>query len=171
MKPLLFRVPKTESESFRVQIDDLPHFYDTLHFHPEWQITLILTSNVCSLWAITLIDLCLLMSICWVVICRMFSEMMLNIMKKNEALKASSVSIYFRKDLLGSDFYKISETAHLNELLEEASRGIRIRNLQNSDLTNKIIAISQKQNFERLMAFLDLLNDISIAPNKEFYQA
>ena len=39
MKVLPFKIPKTEKESFRVQIDDAPYLYDTLHKHAEIQIT------------------------------------------------------------------------------------------------------------------------------------
>ena len=45
MKPLPFNIPKTVNESFRVQEDKLPHFYDVLHCHPEIQLTLIVRSE------------------------------------------------------------------------------------------------------------------------------
>src|SRR6478609_2004179 len=45
MKILPFKIPKTTQESFRVQEDHVPHFYDHLHQHPETQLTLILSSE------------------------------------------------------------------------------------------------------------------------------
>ena len=45
MKVLPFKIPKTETESFRVQVDESPYFYDTLHKHDEIQITLIVKSE------------------------------------------------------------------------------------------------------------------------------
>ena len=42
MKALLFRVPTVDDRSFRVQVDEGAHFYERLHFHPEFQLTLIL---------------------------------------------------------------------------------------------------------------------------------
>src|SRR6478735_12660616 len=45
MKILPFKIPKTNQESFRLQEDDQPHFYDHLHQHPETQLTLILSSE------------------------------------------------------------------------------------------------------------------------------
>ncbi len=41
MKPLPFKLPKTEATSFRIQVDEGNHFYDRLHYHPEWQLTAI----------------------------------------------------------------------------------------------------------------------------------
>ena len=45
MKVLPFKIPKTKRESFRVQIDDMTYFYDTLHNHAEIQITLLVKSE------------------------------------------------------------------------------------------------------------------------------
>ncbi|UFH56194.1 hypothetical protein [Spirosoma sp. KNUC1025] len=45
MRPLLFKVPAVDDRSFRVEQDDLPHFYGQLHFHPEIQLTLIQQGN------------------------------------------------------------------------------------------------------------------------------
>ncbi len=42
MKALSFKIPKLEEESIKLQEDKLNHFYDLLHFHPEYQITLII---------------------------------------------------------------------------------------------------------------------------------
>lgn len=39
MKVLSFKIPKSENELVRHQADDLPHFYDRLHQHPEVQLT------------------------------------------------------------------------------------------------------------------------------------
>lgn len=42
IKPRFFQIPKTGRESFRYQWDQLPHFYDRYHFHPEIQIVSII---------------------------------------------------------------------------------------------------------------------------------
>jgi len=41
MKPIPFKIPKTQDSSFHVQVDEAEDFYDRLHEHPEWQITAI----------------------------------------------------------------------------------------------------------------------------------
>lgn len=41
MKVLPFRIPKPENEFVRHQVDDVVHFYDKLHQHPEVQLTVI----------------------------------------------------------------------------------------------------------------------------------
>lgn len=166
MKPLLFRIPKTETESFKVQVDDLPHFYDTLHFHPEWQITLILESNGTQFVGDNVerfqpFDIYFLGS-------------NLPHVFRNDAeyytdnLRAYSISVYFRGDLLGENFFDIPETQHLKALLSEASRGIRIRNNEENALTNLIKSITSNQGFDKLLSFLQILNEIDIAPNKEY---
>lgn len=166
MKPLLFRIPKTETESFRVQVDDLPYFYDTLHFHPEWQITLMLEStgtqfvgdNVARFQPFDIY----------------FLGSNLPHVFRNDAeyyaqsMRAYSVSIYFRGDILGENFLDIPETHHLKTLLTEASRGFRIRNKEANALTTLVESIIHKNGFEKLLTFLEILNAISASPDKEF---
>ncbi|MBA4849102.1 AraC family transcriptional regulator [Emticicia sp. BO119] len=166
MKPLLFRIPKTETESFRVQVDDLPHFYDTLHFHPEWQITLILEGTGTQFVGDNVdrfqpYDMYFLGSNLPHVF-RSDAEYYTN------NLRAYSISIYFRGDILGENFFDIPETRHLKSLLNEASRGFRIRNKEANDLTVLIESIANKNGFEKLLTFLEILNALSISAEKEY---
>ena len=39
MKVLPFKVPVSEETSFRIQVDQMKHFYDKFHHHQELQIT------------------------------------------------------------------------------------------------------------------------------------
>ena len=165
LKSLLFRIPKTETESFRVQVDDLPYFYDTLHFHPEWQIMLILESAGTQFVGNNV---------------ERFQPFDVYFLRSNlphvfrndaeyyiESQGAYSVSVYFRGDLLGENFFDIPETQYLKELLIEASRGIRIRNNEANALSGLIKSIPNKQGFNKLLTFLQILNEIDISPNKE----
>jgi AraC-like DNA-binding protein len=40
-KIIPFKIPKSNKEFVRFQVDATKHFYDKLHQHPEWQLTLI----------------------------------------------------------------------------------------------------------------------------------
>ena len=41
-KIISFKIPKSHKEFVRFQVDEGKHFYDKLHQHPEWQLTIIL---------------------------------------------------------------------------------------------------------------------------------
>jgi mannose-6-phosphate isomerase-like protein (cupin superfamily) len=41
-KVISFKIPKSQKEFVRFQEDEGGYFYDKLHQHPEWQLTLIL---------------------------------------------------------------------------------------------------------------------------------
>ena len=41
-KVIPFKIPKSSKEFVRFQVDSARHFYDKLHQHPEWQLTVIL---------------------------------------------------------------------------------------------------------------------------------
>jgi AraC-like DNA-binding protein len=166
MKPLLFQIPKTETESFRVQVDDLPYFYDKLHFHPEWQITLVLQSSGTqfvgdSVERFQPFDVYFLGSN----LPHVFRN---DAEYYHENLRANAVSVYFRGDLMGENFFDIPETWHLKTLLAEASRGIRIRNNEPNALTDLIKSIANKQGFDKLLTFLQILNEIDVSTKKEF---
>ena len=141
-------------------MDDLPYFYDMLHFHPEWQITLILESTGTQFVGDNVerfqpFDVYFLGS-------NLPHVFRSDAEYYTENLKAYSVSVYFRRDLLGDNFFDIPETQHLRHLLTEASRGIRIRNNEANALTNLIKSIENKQGFEKLMIFLQILNPIPV---------
>src|SRR6218665_1950004 len=160
MKPLLFRIPKTETESFRVQIDDLPYFYDTLHFHPEWQITLMLEGTGTQFVGDNVerfqpYDIYFLGS-------NLPHVFRSDAEYYTDKLRAYSISIYFRGDILGENFFDIPETLHLKILLNEASRGFRIRNQEANELSALVESIIHKKGFEKLLTFLEILNALSV---------
>ena len=45
MIPIRFKVTKKEGASFHIQVNEMPYQYDQLHFHPEYQISLILKGS------------------------------------------------------------------------------------------------------------------------------
>lgn len=166
MKPVLFRIPKTETESFRVQVDKLPYFYDTLHFHPEWQITLMLEGTGTQFVGDNVerfqpYDIYFLGS-------NLPHVFRSDAEYYTDNLRAYSISIYFRGDILGEHFFDIPETLHLKSLLYEASRGFRIRNKEANELTTLIKSIVYKNGFEKLLTFLEILNALSASTGKKY---
>ena len=44
-KIISFQIPKSSREFVRYQEDRGPHFYDKLHQHPQWQLTVIVEGS------------------------------------------------------------------------------------------------------------------------------
>lgn len=162
MKPLLFKIPKTESEAFRVQVDDLPFFYDTIHYHPEIQLTLIQASSGTHFVGDAIgiyqpSDIYLLGSN----LPHVFRS------DKNGSENAKSVSVFFKADFLGETFFSIQETQNIRELLEKASRGIKIFAEYNKEIRQDIESLSSLNGFEKLLRFLKVLNQLAVSENSE----
>ncbi|WP_420150930.1 AraC family ligand binding domain-containing protein [Spirosoma sp.] len=127
MKPLLFKVPSIDDRSFRVEQDDLPHFYGKLHFHPEIQLTLIQQGEG-TLIAGDRIDRF-----------RRYDMLLLganlphvlrsdpDYFQPHSTLRSTLVSILFRPEPLEMSVLGLPETRHLKELLQESRQGVRFR--------------------------------------------
>lgn len=170
MKALYFRMPKTEVESFRVQIDKMPYFYDTLHYHPELQITLILESSG-TLFAgdgihrFQPLDV-LIMGSNLPHVLRNDQEYYLSTSTK----EAYAISVFLKKESLGRGFFDLPEMQAVKELWHQASRGIRIKHQAPNELTEQLKAIQQTQGIHRVMQLLAIFDSLINAGNetKEF---
>lgn len=166
MKPLLFRNLIAENESFHIQEDVLAHFYDFLHYHPELQLTVILKSSgqliigdkICSFEEG---DVFLLGS----GIPHVFRD------KKSDdefsdGKNVHAISIYFKSNSFGEDFFNLPENYLMKELLQKSSRGIKFNGKTKEQTLKNILNLKKKKDSELLIAFFDTLN--ILAKSKEF---
>lgn len=167
MKALLFRNPKTEKESFHVQVDRLPHFYDTLHYHPEVQVTLILEGTG-TLFIGDCIeqfgpgDL--------IVIGANLPHVMRNdqeYYEEGSGLMSHAISIYFRQEAFGDRFFELPETRHIREWIHKAARGVRLRHQLNAAVASDITRMPELENFERFRSLLSILHYLA---NNDSYE-
>lgn len=160
MKAVRFVIPKTGGTSFRFQIDRGPHFYDTIHYHPEHQITFFLKGEGTSFIGnhverfgpgdVYLIG----KNVPHVSRCdsRYYQE--------NPDLEAWSLSLFFKDETFGAPFFEIPEMAHIKRLLGQASMGIKAGGPDRDEIGQLISASEQAGGFERfqhLMTILDRL--------------
>src|SRR4051812_33793001 len=160
MKPLLFRNLIAENESFHIQEDELTHFYDFLHYHPEIQLTVILKSagqlivgdKICSFEEG---DVFLLGA----GIPHVFRD------KKNEdsidGKSVHAISIYFKSNSFGDDFFNLPENYLMKELLQKSSRGVKFKEKTKEQTLRNILNLKKKKDAELLIAFFDTLNVLS----------
>ncbi len=165
MKALSFKIPKLEEESIKLQEDKLNHFYDLLHFHPEYQITLIIKgegsftigestgkfekrnmfvvgSNVPHVFKSA----------------REYYE--------NQKLISHSLSIFFKEDSFGAEFFKLPETKHIGKMLYSFNRGIKIK--EDKKCSKYFFDVINSKGIDRIKNFLDLLNELSTFSKVKF---
>ncbi|MEZ5044474.1 MAG: AraC family transcriptional regulator [Saprospiraceae bacterium] len=156
MKPLPFKVPKSSSHSLRIQVDKQAYFYDRLHYHPEWQITLILRSEGTlfigdGIHRFGVGDIFMIGS-------------NLPHLFKNDALYygenspgAHSISLFFDEDSFGKGFFDLPELKEIKVMLGQANKGIYFSGIGDALAQNLIQGLEREKGFPLLLRFYALL--------------
>jgi AraC-like DNA-binding protein len=130
------------------------------HFHPEYELTLILKGKGMrfvnhNMEDYVIGDLVLLGSNlphCW---------------KTDDIIEgevnAHSIVIQFSKDFLGEQLFLKPEFSSILELLQRSASGIRFSEEIQHITKERMIALAEEENnFKQLMSFLEILHDLSI---------
>lgn len=129
------------------------------HFHPEYELTLILKGSGKRyvgnhLSSYTAGDLVLIGSNlphCW----KTDAE-------KNEPINAQSIVIQFSPDFLGNDFFSKQELSNISGLLKKSAFGIRFSEKTQQAISQKIVDLHlTENNFSRLIQLLEILNTLA----------
>ncbi len=75
-------------------------------------------------------------------------------------LKAEAIAVHFRRDFLGTDFFKVPEMRHISVLLDRAQRGIKFEHLD-ADIRYKINDLITLESYERTSEFIDVLHKLA----------
>ncbi|NBB23386.1 helix-turn-helix domain-containing protein [Runella sp. CRIBMP] len=167
MKALLFRVPTVDDRSFRVQVDHDKHFYQRLHFHPEFQLTLI-KEGTGTLVVGDRIDRFQPYDL--VLLGANVPHVMLNdvdYFQPDSQRQVMAYSFFFKESILGEIFITSPELMHIAELLREATHGVRIRFSGPNSLTDRLEKINELRPFEQLMLLLNTLDTLTLTPDCE----
>ena len=137
------------------------YFYDLLHYHPEFQLTLILkgTGNVLlgdyigrfSPGDVYLIGPNLPH------VFRCDNEYY----KPENELKVHRISVYFIDNTFGLSFFDLPENHGIRALLKESQRGLKVSGEKAGEIAESIISLSKSVGLLRLTSFLICLDKIS----------
>jgi AraC-like DNA-binding protein len=168
MKPLLFRNPMNNEESFYIQEDKLPHFYDILHYHPEFQLTLIIEgTGTCfigdKIGRFAPGDIFLIGAN----LPHVFRSAEAYYSKDSKVF-AHGISSYFKKESFGESFFDLPETHAIKDLLLRASRGLIIKGNTREIVRPGILGLVKQDGFQRLLSFLSILYSIATSTELEF---
>ncbi len=163
MKPVRFVIPKTSGTSFRVQYDRGSHFYDTIHYHPEYQITLIVKGDGTRFIGNSV---------------ERFKAGDVYLIGKNvphvfrsdtryyepgTLLESYGISFFVNTETLGEHFFDLPEMAPIKRLLELGAHGLVFKNEDRRALIHGIMKIPQFEDFARFQHILSLLNSMAHA--------
>ncbi|GAC1449234.1 MAG: AraC family transcriptional regulator [Chitinophagaceae bacterium] len=160
MKPSFEAVHARENTSFLVRKFEEKRFSAPYHFHPEYELTLILNgkgkryvgAHMNDFFSGDFVLLGANLPHCW---------------KTDDAAAtacSSSVVIQFQKDFLGKDFFLRPEMKSILQLLDKSSNGLQFTG-NTALLRQQVTAVLNEKNaFKKLSLFLDLLYELSTSP-------
>jgi AraC-like DNA-binding protein len=162
MKASLEQLENSTDGSFLFRQFNLPYFDAPYHFHPEFELTLILKSEgkrfvgnqVADFKEGDLVLLGPNVPHCW----------------KNEGIgpenSSRSIVVQFKEDFLGDKFFGSIETQPIKSLLDKAKSGVLISGKTRDRVAREMIFLQTVPPFQKLLGILDLLN--TVATSKDF---
>lgn len=73
---------------------------------------------------------------------------------------AEAIAIHFNRNFMGTEFLNAFEMKHINNLLEESKFGLKFSKLD-QEVKDKITDLKSLEGFDRLVQFLQILNDLA----------
>jgi AraC-like DNA-binding protein len=167
MKAKFEYIEPSPDSSFTFREFKVPCFDVPFHFHPEYELTLILSgegkrfvgNQIADFHPGDLVLLGADVSHCWLT--DKNSSIATNKTLPRPVINAHSVVIHFREDFLGKEFFQKPEFVHIRQLLLAAKSGIRICNGAAQHIAAQLLAMRQQTAFQRLMTLLHVLRDIA----------
>jgi len=167
MKPLYLDRSNTQNESFSVAYRKHPNFLKVWHYHVELELVVLLKSegtrfNGDHIGAFAEGEI--------ILIGKNLPHMWLNdpvYFEEDSKLKAEAIVVHFKEDFVGKSFLNVPEMKGVSKLLNNAVRGIRFNGYQNDKIIKKVRRLMQLNGFERMICFLQVLQDLSIVAHHE----
>ncbi|MCL6260091.1 AraC family transcriptional regulator [Aquiflexum sp. TKW24L] len=160
LKIIPFKIPKSQKEFVRFQVDEGSHFYDKLHQHPEWQLTLILEGKGQLMVGDYLGrfepgDIYLLGSNVPHVF-RSDEEYF----QKTYTIKSVSNTIFFDFEALGKGIWEVEEFLELRQWVN-AIKGCYVVRCENQEfLKTSIQTFALKTGMEKVLAALEMIRSL-----------
>ena len=161
MKPVLEHLSPEKEESFFAESFDFPYFGTPWHYHPEFELVLILESHGKRLIGTNVSnfqknDLTFL------------GPNLPHIYKNPEAyyaqgsaLRARSIVIHFLEKSLGLDFLALPQTHKIIRLFELSKQGMDITGKTKEQVILKMKHLLQVKGMDRLICLLNILNQLA----------
>lgn len=162
LKPHLLKISHPSEQSFNLLNQECPYFATPWHYHPEYEIVLILESEGKKFIGSGISDfkpgdLTLIGSL-------------LPHYYKNEPIyyesndyNAHSIVIHFLEGFLSEHFWQLPETKNIKNLLERSKRGIQFGEKTVNKIKPLMQQLLEKNEMPRLLSLLEILHIMSNA--------
>ncbi|HTB84218.1 MAG TPA: AraC family transcriptional regulator [Candidatus Sulfotelmatobacter sp.] len=160
MKPVFEKTPRTQRESLHCEVVRGDSYNATWHFHPEYQITLVLESsghrlvgdNITPLQPGDLVLVGAKLPHVW-------QQDEVRPARKTGAKPAvHAIIVRFLETFAGGDFLEIPEMAPVRRLLRQAARGLQVTGRTRDLAAEKMQLLAEAEGLERVSGLLSLLS-------------
>ncbi|MDZ7933422.1 MAG: AraC family transcriptional regulator [Emticicia sp.] len=167
MKPQLLKISNPADSSFSLFVQESPYFPMPWHYHPEYEIVLILESTGkrfvgSSITDFKAGDLCMIGSYL-----PHYYRNDEEFYAKESKLKAKSLVMHFLEDFLGEKFLQIPESQAIKTLLERSKRGLSFGEKTVEKITPKFVNMLKLSGMERLLEMIAILTILSESDDKQ----
>ncbi len=167
MKPLLKIINTQQNEAFQIMKVQEPYFFPSWHFHPEYEIMLVLKGTGIrfvgdSMERFQPGDLVFYGTN----IPHLYRSDKEYYQKESEFISQATV-LYFKENFLGESFWHLPEIMPIKKLFSHAKRGIKFKGKAKQELRRQILKLDdQKDGIEKIIALLTILKNM--ANTKEY---
>ena len=161
MTPVLEYLPPEGEESFFAQAFDLPYFATPWHYHPEFELVLVVSSQGKRFIGNSVSDFC---DEDLTFIGPNLPHLYKNppaYYENDPAYRARSVVIHFSERSLGSDLLCLPQARQIRDLFNLSSRGMDIEGQTKKEIIAKMYDLLKVKGMERLIRLLDILHQLS----------
>ncbi|WP_341226567.1 AraC family transcriptional regulator [uncultured Arcticibacterium sp.] len=168
MKPQLLKISTPSDYSFNIFDQEASYFPTPWHYHPEVEIVF-MQKSVGEKYIGSSIsdfepgDLAMIGSYL-----PHYYKNSPEYYKEDSGLRAKSLVIHFNEDFLGTSFLEAPENLHLKQLLDNCKRGVQFGKHFAEELEDELLGLSEKENMDRLIALLSILNKMSRTKDFKF---
>ncbi len=161
MKAQFLKITPPPDSSFNLFAQNAPYFAAPWHYHPEYEIVLVLESTGKRFVGSNISifkpgDLCMIGAY--------LPHYYRNEEKyyaKDDSLRARSMVIHFLEDFMGSKFLELPECSSIKNLLEKSKRGLNFGRKTLNKVAPKIEGLQHLMGINRLMELIQILTILS----------
>lgn len=163
MKPILEYLPRATHESFVVKYFDYKYFPTPWHFHPEYELVLVVESTGTKLVGDHVSpfapgDLLLIGPY----LPHTYSNDPAYL-DEQSPLRAKSIVVHFGPEVFGSGFFALPELNKINTLLDRSRFGISVQGKTNVFVSRLLHHMTHAREFSRMSLLLDILHRLSVS--------
>jgi AraC-like DNA-binding protein len=158
MKPQLLKISNPPDSSINYFWWDTPYFPAPWHYHPEYEIVLMLESTGKKFVGSSITDfqpgdLCMIGSFL-----PHYYKSDAQYYDNNPDLRARSVVVHFVEDFMGEQFLKLPESQAIKSLLERSRRGLQFGEKTVKKISEKLKNIKDLQGMPKLLELVSILH-------------